>query len=162
MVGVQPPGPLVPLVPLLPLLVSPKLLLLLLSLVSPKLSPKSSSLAAWLRCVVQRHAQQLAAGLQSALAQLQAGGLATVYGDSDRASVEAVLTARVEADFEALTKQAAAWLAALPYRSMSDARSAADEALDRLPDEARTIRLVKGEQGARIKAELELLREQPL
>ena len=107
-------------------------------------------------------AQQLAAGLQSALAQLRAGGLATVYGDSDSSSVEAVLTARVEADFEALTKQAAAWLAALPYRSISDARSAADEALDRLPDEARTIRLVKGEQGARIKAELELLREQPL
>jgi len=107
-------------------------------------------------------AQQLAAGLQSALAQLQGGALSTVYGDANSPAVGAVLSERVEAEFEALTKQAAAWLAALPYRTLDEARSAADEALDRLPDEARTIRLVKGEQGARIKAELELLREQPL
>lgn len=104
-------------------------------------------------------AQQLAAGLQTALAQLRsfAGEL---FGD-DTVAADSALRARVEADFEALTKQAAAWLASLPHRSLEEARAAAEAGIVR-PDETGGLRLGVGDQAGRVKAELELLREQPL
>lgn len=100
-------------------------------------------------------AQQLAAGLQTALAQLRERDLAPLFGDeASAAAASGVLQRRVEADYDALAAFAAAQLASLPVRmSLEEAKAAAAEAAARregLRDGAST----------RVKAELELLREQ--
>ncbi len=109
--------------------------------------------------------QQTAASLQAALAQLRGRGLKVLFGD-DSAAAEAAMRARVDADFEALTKGAAACLATLPHRSLAEARAAAEASLARRRDAAdetgSVLRLGVGGQATRVKAELELLREQPL
>ena len=110
--------------------------------------------------------QQTAAGLQAALSQLRGGrGLKALFGD-DCAAAESTLRARVEADFEALTKRAAARLAALPHRSLTEARAVAEASLARrreaAEDSGGVLRLDVGGKAERVKAELELLREQPL
>ena len=108
--------------------------------------------------------QQTAASLQAALAQLGGRGLKLLFGDAS-ADAESAIRARVEADFEALTKRAATNLAALPFRSLSEAREAAEASLSgrrELDENGNVLRLDVGEKATRVKAELELLREQPL
>ena len=109
--------------------------------------------------------QQTAASLQAALAQLRGRGLKLLFEDAS-ADAENAIRARVEADFEALTKRAASSLAALPFRSLDEARAAAEASLARRREAAdesgSVLRLDVGEKATRVKAELELLREQPL
>ena len=109
--------------------------------------------------------QKTAASLQAALAQLRGRGLKLLFEDSST-EAENAIRARVEADFEALTKRAASNLAMLPYRSLDEAREAAEASLARRREAAdengNVLRLDVGEKATRVKAELELLREQPL
>jgi hypothetical protein len=109
--------------------------------------------------------QKTAASLQAALAQLRGRGLKLLFEDAST-EAENAIRARVEADFEALTKRAASSLAALPYRSLDEAREAAEASLARrreaADDNGNVLRLDVGEKATRVKAELELLREQPL
>ena len=74
--------------------------------------------------------QKTAASLQAALAQLRGRGLKLLFEDAST-EAENAIRARVEADFEALTKRAASNLAALPYRSLDEARDAAEASLAR-------------------------------
>lgn len=85
--------------------------------------------------------QETAARLQTAFATV-CGKLDLIYGaDTDAKAkpvqpVEEALRTRVENDFQRLTVRAAACLAQLPYRTVGEARAAAEAEIERLRIEA--------------------------